>query len=65
MNTYDWMGTRIEIGQRVTVCAATVGGFPHGLVVGVRHELVAVMVDGLNYPIWFRGEQIVIDETEA
>lgn len=64
MNAYDWQGHVIEVGQRVTVCAAAVDGFPHGTVTDVRGGHVEVVLDNCSYPMSFRGEQLVIDEHE-
>ena len=60
--TYDWQGHAINVGERVTVCAATVDGFPRGEVVNVRGGHVEVVIDGCTYPMWFKGEQLVIDD---
>lgn len=61
MGAYDWQGHALSVGQRVTVCAATVDGFPHGEVVEVCGGHVQVLMDNWSYPMWFRGEQLVID----
>lgn len=61
MNAYDWFGAEIEVGRRVVVSAATVDGFPRGTVTDVRGGQVEVVMDNCSYPMWFRGEQLVID----
>lgn len=64
MGAKDWQGNAVSVGQRVTVCAASVDGFPHGTVTEVRGGQVAVLMDNCTYLVWFRGEQLVIDEAE-
>lgn len=64
MDARDWQGDTVKVGQRVTVCAASVDGFPHGTVTEVRGGQVAVLMDNCTYSTWFRGEQLVIDEAD-